>query len=127
MVAHLDCSSANDVMECAKLIDKGGIVIFPTDTVYGIGCDPTNEPAVINLFTLKKRPLNKTLPLLTFSQTIVSEIAQISQSAKRLMDKFWPGQLTLVLNYKTNQNIKLSKYVLDNANQSVAVVFDRVR
>lgn len=122
MVASFDCSDPNDLLECAKLIDEGGIVIFPTDTVYGIGCDPTNELAVIRLFELKNRPINKTLPLLTFSQNMVSKVAQISQPAKILMDKFWPGQLTLVLNSKTNKNIRLCKYVFNASNnRSIAL------
>lgn len=122
MAASFDCSDPNDLLECAKLIDEGGIVIFPTDTVYGIGCDPTNELAVIRLFELKNRPINKTLPLLTFSQNMVSKVAQISQPAKILMDKFWPGQLTLVLNSKTNKNIRLCKYVFDASNnRSIAL------
>lgn len=122
MAASFDCSDPNDLLECAKLIDEGGIVIFPTDTVYGIGCDPTNELAVIRLFELKNRPINKTLPLLTFSQNMVSKVAQISQPAKLLMDKFWPGQLTLVLNSKTNKNIRLCKYVFNASNnRSIAL------
>jgi L-threonylcarbamoyladenylate synthase len=122
MAASFDCSNPNDLLECAKLIDEGGIVIFPTDTVYGIGCDPTNELAVIRLFELKNRPINKTLPLLTFSQNMVSKVAQISQPAKILMDKFWPGQLTLVLNSKTNKNIILCKYVFNASNnRSIAL------
>lgn len=122
MAASFDCSDPNDLLECAKLIDEGGIVIFPTDTVYGIGCDPTNELAVIRLFELKNRPINKTLPLLTFSQNMASKVAQISQPAKILMDKFWPGQLTLVLNSKTNKNIRLCKYVFNASNnRSIAL------
>jgi L-threonylcarbamoyladenylate synthase len=121
VVVKFDCSNPDDIIGCANLIDKGGVVIFPTDTVYGIGCDPTNEQAVLKLYNLKNRSINKTLPLLTFSQTMVSEIAQISTSSKILMDMFWPGQLTLVLNSKKNKNIRLCKYVYDDANQSIAL------
>ena len=121
MVVKFDCSNPDDIIRCASLIDKGGIVIFPTDTVYGIGCDPTNELAVLKLYKLKNRSINKTLPLLTFSQTMVSKIAQISTSSKILMDMFWPGQLTLVLNSKKEKNITLCKYVYDGTNQSIAL------
>ncbi|VFJ12865.1 Threonylcarbamoyl-AMP synthase (modular protein) [Candidatus Nitrosocosmicus franklandus] len=125
MVITLDCSCTNELSKCAKIIDEGGIVIFPTDTVYGIGCDPTNELAVLKLFKLKNRPMNKTLPLLTFSQSMVTKVAQISKPAKILMDKFWPGQLTLVLNSHTDNigsgNVRFSKYVVDSVNQSIAL------
>lgn len=121
-VADFTCSNPHELIECAKLIDKGGIIIFPTDTVYGIGCDPSNESAVRKLYKLKNRPLTKTLPILTFSQSMVSEVAQISTSAQKLMNLFWPGQLTIILNsQKEKKNIRLSRYVFDNLNQSIAL------
>lgn len=119
--ADFTCSNPRDVIECADLVDRGGIVIFPTDTVYGIGCDPSNESSIIKLYKLKNRPLTKTLPLLTFSQSMISEVAQISEPARKLMDSFWPGQLTIILNSLDNRNIKLSKYVFDEINQSIAL------
>lgn len=107
------------------MIDEGGIVIFPTDTVYGIGCDPTNELAVSRLFELKNRPMNKTLPLLTFSQSMVPKVAQISKHAKILMEIFWPGRLTLVLKSRADNNgsgnVRFSKYVVDPVNHSIAL------
>lgn len=119
--ADFTCSNPRDVIECADLVDKGGIIIFPTDTVYGIGCDPSNESSIIKLYKLKNRPLTKTLPLLTFSQSMVTEVAQISETARKLMDLFWPGQLTIILNSLDNRNIKFSKYVFDEINQSIAL------
>lgn len=121
-VLNFTCSDPGELIECAKLIDRGGIIIFPTDTVYGIGCDPSNESAVRKLYNLKNRPLTKTLPLLTFSQIMVSEVAQVSVPARKLMDLFWPGQLTIIL--KPNEvckNLGFSKYVFDGLTQSIAL------
>lgn len=122
VVVDYTCSNSRELIECAKLIDRGGIIIFPTDTVYGIGCDPSNESALRKLYKLKNRPLNKTLPLLTFSQSMVSEVAQISSSAQKLMDLFWPGQLTIILNsQKDKKNVRLSSYVFDRLTYSIAL------
>ncbi len=120
-IVYFDCSNHDEVIKCANLIDKGGIVIFPTDTVYGIGCDPVNESAITKLYDLKNRPITKTLPLLTFSQSMISEVAQVSTPAQKLMDLFWPGQLTIILNSQNKRNIKFSRYLFDEVNQSVAL------
>ena len=52
----------------AKLIKNGGVVIFPTDTVYGIGCDPYNQNAINRIFAIKKRDKTKQLPILGYSK-----------------------------------------------------------
>ncbi len=120
MTYNFHCNNPDDLTNCAKLIDKGGVIIFPTDTVYGIGCDPTNDVAVLKLYSIKKRPLNKTLPLLTFSESMVSNVAQINLAAQILMEMFWPGQLTIVMKTKED-NVGLSKHVIDLSNRSIAL------
>ena len=120
MVSTFYCNDPNDLSNCAKLIDKGGVIIFPTDTVFGIGCDPTNEVSVLKLYHIKNRSLTKILPLLTFSKTMVTKVAQINSAAQILMDLFWPGQLTIIMKAKED-NIGLSKYVTDDLNRSIAL------
>ena len=61
------CSSENDVLECASIVKDGGIVVYPTDTVYGIGCDPYNEKAVTKIFEIKSRNEKIPLPILSSS------------------------------------------------------------
>nr|AIF08011.1 Sua5/YciO/YrdC/YwlC family protein (rimN, SUA5) [uncultured marine thaumarchaeote KM3_26_B10]AIF10514.1 Sua5/YciO/YrdC/YwlC family protein (rimN, SUA5) [uncultured marine thaumarchaeote KM3_46_E07] len=51
---RISCNNVG-IQKAAKIINKGGIVIFPTDTVYGIGCDPYNQKAVLSLYKIKKR------------------------------------------------------------------------
>ena len=57
------------IQKAAQIINKGGIVIFPTDTVYGIGCDPYNQKAVLSLYKIKKREKTKPLPVIAVSYT----------------------------------------------------------
>jgi L-threonylcarbamoyladenylate synthase len=105
--------------KCSELIDKGGVVVYPTDTVFGIGCDPTIEKSVLRLFAIKERPLEKSLPILTSDWSIVSRIAHITPQAKILNDLFWPGKLTQILKLKPNHG--LSKYVFNNDNNTIGL------
>ncbi len=82
------------------IIKKGGIVIYPTDTVYGIGCDPYNKKAVDKIYQIKNRPKTKPFPILAFSFDAASEIVEFDSDSKKFAKKFWPGPLTLVLKLK---------------------------
>jgi len=81
----------------ASIIRKGGLVAFPTETVYGLGADALNSKAVLALFEAKKRPLDN--PPIVHVENIsdVHALAeQVPPKAEKLMKKFWPGPLTLV-------------------------------
>jgi len=82
----------------AEYVKKGGLVAFPTETVYGLGADALNTGAVLSLFRAKERPLDNP-PIVHVSKTEdVYELAsQVPPEAERLMARFWPGPLTLVL------------------------------
>lgn len=86
----------NMLRPAIEVLKQGGIVIYPTDTVYGIGCDPLNENALTRLLALKGRE-NKPLPLLASKIEVVKRIAEITPKAEKLIRSFWPGPLTLVL------------------------------
>ena len=90
-----------------KIVKEGGIIIFPTDTVYGIGCDPFNIEAVKKIFKIKKRVEKKSLPVLTLSKETAEEIVKFDMKSKKLAEKFWPGPLTLILEVQ-DQKIKES-------------------
>ena len=76
----------------------GGLVAYPTDTVYGLGAAADNDDAVRRLFQVKQRPSDKPLPLLLASTEQVAEVAtDVPAVARRLMEAFWPGGLTIVL------------------------------
>lgn len=115
----MDCRNLDDLKRCAKIIDNGGVVVYPTDTIFGIGCDPTIEKSVLRLFAIKERPLEKSLPVLTNDWRIASRISYMTPQAKILQDLFWPGKLTLVLKLKANHG--LSRYVFDNHNNTIGL------
>jgi L-threonylcarbamoyladenylate synthase len=86
-----------------KILKDGGIVAFPTDTVYGIGAMPFDKKAVAKLYKVKGRSDKKPIALLVSSKQTASSFAKnIPAKAKRLMDKHWPGPLTLIFKKKAN-------------------------
>ena len=119
MVYYTDCGDLDGLGKCAEIIDNGGVVVYPTDTVFGIGCDPTIDKSVLRLYAIKERPLEKSLPVLTNDWRIVSRISQITPHANMLYEVFWPGKLTLILKLKENHG--LSKYVFNNDNNTIAL------
>ena len=84
--------------EPAQIIKKGGIVIFPTETVYGIGTNGLDEKAIKKLYDVKQRPLNKPISLLVNNIEMVEKIAKnITEVEYKLMERFFPGPLTIIL------------------------------
>jgi L-threonylcarbamoyladenylate synthase len=78
-------------------LQQGRIVAFPTETYYGLAVDPKNESAVTALFNLKKRPVNKPLLLLVKNTSQLSHlVSHVPPELKPLMEKYWPGPLTLI-------------------------------
>lgn len=81
-----------------EVLKSGGIIAFPTDTVYGLGADPSNEKAVDKVYRVKKRPRALPLPLLLAEKSELTKVACIVPDiAWRLAERFLPGGLTLVL------------------------------
>ncbi len=81
----------------ANFIKNGGLVAFPTETVYGLGADALNPKAVRKLFTAKKRPLdNPPIVHVGDFQDVYRLATEVPEKAERLMDVFWPGPLTLI-------------------------------
>lgn len=88
----------NNIKEAVEILKAGGIVIFPTDTVYGIGCRIDNESAIKRLFKIRKRPENKAVPVLVSTIDMGKEyVGEIPQDAEKLMKRYWPGALTIIL------------------------------
>lgn len=92
------------IREAADIIKKGGIVSFPTETVYGLGADALNPSAVAGIFEAKKRPFFDPLIIHIADKESLERIsAKIDPMTVRLIEKFWPGPLTVVL--EKNMNI----------------------
>ena len=87
--------------EIARTIRQGGIAVFPTETVYGIGTNGLKENSVKRLYEVKQRPLNKPISLLVNGINMINEIAQeITDLEKALIKEFFPGPLTIILKKK---------------------------
>jgi L-threonylcarbamoyladenylate synthase len=80
----------------ADMVARGGVICYPTDTVYGLGCDPLNPSAVEKVIAAKGRGM-KAMPVLVKSADDAERLAYFSEPAKRLVDRYWPGPLTIVL------------------------------
>ena len=86
------------IKRAAAILRAGGLVAFPTETVYGLGADATNPAAVRRIFEAKERDLNDPLIVHIAEREALAEVAgEIPAMARLLADAFWPGGLTLVL------------------------------
>jgi len=92
-----------DVDKAVGIIKKEGVVIFPTDTVYGIGASIKSEEAVQRIYKIKKTPKSQSFPILVSKIGQVEQLANIPDSARILIKKFWPGALTIILNSTNNK------------------------
>lgn len=92
---RLKCTESG-IKYCARMLKRGGIGVFPTDTVYGIGCDPYNQDAVGRIFRLKRRDENNPLPVLVRDTRAAEKLVDLGNKGRLLAGKFWPGPLTIV-------------------------------
>lgn len=87
----------DEIKQAAKLIRKGELVAFPTETVYGLGANALDETAVRKTYAAKGRPCDNPLILHVSSIEMAQRVVDINETARKLMEQFWPGPLTLVL------------------------------
>ena len=95
------------IRKSVEIIENGGVIIFPTDTVYGVGCNPYDVNAVKKIYEIKSREKIKSLPVLASSIEIVKQISIIDEFTEKIIKKYWPGPLTLILKLK-DKNLKES-------------------
>jgi L-threonylcarbamoyladenylate synthase len=94
-------ASIDDIKEAARLVLEGGVIAYPTDTVYGLGCNPFDADAVDRLVKAKER-IKVSLPILVSSLKDAERLGEISGLAVTLANRFWPGPLTLVVRPRSN-------------------------
>jgi L-threonylcarbamoyladenylate synthase len=99
-----NCRNAADILECASVVKSGGIIVYPTDTVYGLGCDPYNERSVEKIFDIKGRGITKPMPILASTIADIEKIVYLDKTGRLLARRFWPGGLTIV-SKRTDMNI----------------------
>ncbi len=96
---------SNIIRKAVEIVRKGGIVVFPTDTVYGLMADATNEKAVEKIFKIKKRQKGKWLPVFIKDLKSAKNIAKIDKKQERFLKSVWPGKTTVVLRRKKGTKI----------------------
>jgi L-threonylcarbamoyladenylate synthase len=100
--AILSASDSESIRLAGRIIKTGGLVAFPTETVYGLGCDAMNADAAVKVFDAKQRPqFDPLIVHIADRKQLESVVESLPPQAQRLMDAFWPGPLTLVLSKRT--------------------------
>jgi len=98
-----------EIEKGVQILQKGGVIAFPTDTVYGLGSDALNPRAVERVYEIKNRPRDQGLPLLVADvEQLVTLAGPIPEVASFLARRFWPGGLTLVLSKKDSLTAHLA-------------------
>ncbi len=83
--------------EAVAILSLGGVVVYPTDTIYGLGANALDLKGVERIFRIKKRSLSKPLPIIAKNMIWVNELAYINSKNKELLKKAWPGKITAIL------------------------------
>lgn len=89
--------TGDPVAEAARAARAGSLIVFPTDTVYGLGTTPHDADATARVFEAKDRPERLTLPILVASTELAHDVGRFDERAERLARACWPGALSLVL------------------------------
>lgn len=91
------------VKKAVDVIRCGGVILYPTDTVYGLGCDAFNGEAIQRVFDIKRRPEDRPALLLVRDRAMVGDlVSEFPPLASRLIERFWPGPLTIVFRGRGN-------------------------
>lgn len=90
-------SSLQSLISAVEILRAGGVVVYPTETFYGLGVDALNQKAIKKVFTIKGRSFAQPLLILIPEQDYLPRyVTEVSEKARRLMEHFWPGPLTMV-------------------------------
>lgn len=96
-----ECAMENaDLDNVAKIIKSGGLAVYPTDTLYGLAADPFNDSAVKKVFLSKNRPFDMPLSIAVSDVRMLESVAVVNDSARKLISRFLPGPLTILLTKK---------------------------
>lgn len=106
----------NEIDKLAEILKKDGVVSIPTDTVYGICASINSKMAYDNLIKIKNRPINKPFPIMCADLNQIKSIAVVDEKAEKLINKFMPGPITLILNKKEG----LPEYI-SNGKQTIGI------
>ncbi len=102
---HKRAHITSDVAAAAAALKRGGLVVFPTETVYGLGADATSDAAVSAIYAAKGRPATNPLIIHLATAEDTARLVEMNDAAERLARAFWPGPLTLVLPYRPQAGV----------------------
>ncbi|MBR5450312.1 MAG: Sua5/YciO/YrdC/YwlC family protein, partial [Methanocorpusculum sp.] len=102
MLDNLSPSDAARIEKAVSVLSRDGLVVYPTETVYGLGADALSEPAVIKVFESKQRLLGKPISVAVSDLEMIYGIAYVDEFAEEFIDRFLPGPVTVVLPVKSS-------------------------
>jgi len=96
------------VKMAVKIMKRGGLIIYPTETCYGIGCDATNSKAIKKIYKIKKREKKKAMTILVSNRRMIKKYVKVTKKIEKLMKNFMPGPLTIIAK-KRNDNFLVNR------------------
>ena len=106
------------IVEAIKILKSGGIILIPTETVYGIAVDARNKSAIDKIYNLKKRDNSKPLQIMVKNLEEAKKLADFNIPSLKLAEENWPGALTLILNQKDGSSIASN---FNQINQTIGI------
>jgi len=103
-----------NIQEIINFLEEGKTLVYPTETVYGLGCDATNQEAVDKIFTIKKRQQEKSVLMIVADLAMMLKYIEWTPKLQELSDKYWPGPLTIVAPIKFRNNLAQGVIAKDN-------------
>ncbi len=100
----------------AGVLKNGGVVVYPTDTLYGLGADAFNENAIVKVQKIKKQDRSKPISVVVKDIKVARRIACIDSKVEKILSRIWPGSITVILRKKD-----IIPYILTGAGETVAV------
>ncbi|NTW22866.1 threonylcarbamoyl-AMP synthase [Candidatus Falkowbacteria bacterium] len=97
MILDLKTDTAAKLKKLAALLAQGEVIAYPTETVYGLGCDATNQAAVEKIYSIKGKDKNKQLLVLVGSRAMAEKYFEFNALSRRLARRYWPGALSMIL------------------------------
>lgn len=104
------------VGESRRVLEEGGVIVFPTDTIYGLGANALEENAILKIYKIKQRDINKPISVLVRDIQMARKIACIDSRAEEILKKIWPASITVILRKKD-----IIPYVLTGGEENVAL------
>ncbi|PIP17184.1 MAG: threonylcarbamoyl-AMP synthase [Candidatus Portnoybacteria bacterium CG23_combo_of_CG06-09_8_20_14_all_37_13] len=96
-----------NIQEAINVMTRGGAVIYPTDTVFGLGVNALNQDAIRRLYRIKNRPVDRPVPIIVADIKMAKKLAYISDKTEKVLEAVWPSAVTVILQKKSGGTIGL--------------------